>query len=784
MIQVAGGGADLERCPSGDADGDEQIREDDLRAAIASIFGACTAEVPVYDVIRTSSYDFFYPVPDIPLAQAAAIATALEEFGPAGEDELRPFVGELLAQSGVAERIGQVVVYSYDERASQDCEECLATCPARPEGCCVRSPGGDCFCFTRLPTDPPERTAVLVLEEAADELAALDVFRAACRGSTLLSGGVNDLFGPTVGGEPTMPSTGLAALIAQNSTNPPANFDTMSPDRHFGHSFFLPSSKCVFGARAVLRAAPLSSSPFPGSRNDVIHLGFVSPAGQFTGAHWAAYFGTGNTGLPVLLPKQWVPGNYPLPQGATFVLNLAALPGGTSLLSDLDSRRFLDVYVQDDTALDHIDLLVKLCPCPEPTPEPCGLDPDGFTCSGSCPRRGQVCTLRQDADGCECRAATPTPTPTSKPCGVEFEEPGVLFCSGACPNAGEVCVLTGPELCECRPATSTPTRTARRTGTPTKTPTPTRPATATPTRPPSPTPTPGPCGFVAFRMCGGFCPNPTDVCVPLPDDSGCHCVPSSPITPTGTPTVSLTPTRPPTATPTRSPSVTASAPPTVTPTAVTPSTPTVTPTCVGLPNGAVGWWPLDEPSGATAIADLSGSGNHGVPQPGPVNTTFSNGPVTVAGQVGSALSFFSGGEFVEVPHSSAFDLASTDLTIDAWFGAFLPGTPGFGGLPNWLSGHRPVLCHSGQARSEREQRVRTCAPHLGEHATGQSAQRFSGQRLCRPLLLAGQHGTLCAGLLGNRHLQHGPAAIPLASHATLAVRGAVAPRGCDRRPSR
>ncbi len=258
--------------------------------------------------------------------------------------------------------------------------------PARPEGCCVSSPRGDCFCFTRLPSDAPQRVAVLLLEEAADELAAVAVFRAPCKGTTLLSGGVNDLFSPTVGGEPAMPSAGLAALIAQNSSNPPASSDTVTDNRHFGQSFSLPSSQCVFGAWAVLRAGPLSS-PFPGSRNDAIHLGFVNPTGQFTGAHWAAFFGSGNTGLPALLPNQWLPGTYPLPQGATFVLNLGALPGGATLLGDLDSKRFLDVYVLDDTAIHYLDLVAKLCPCPEPSPEPCGLEPGGVQRSVSEPGR-------------------------------------------------------------------------------------------------------------------------------------------------------------------------------------------------------------------------------------------------------------------------------------------------------------------------------------------------------------------------------------------------------------
>ncbi len=53
-------------------------------------------------------------------------------------------------------------------------------------------------------------------------------------------------------------------------------------------------------------------------------------------------------------------------------------------------------------------------------------------------------------------------------------------------------------------------------------------------RGPTPTPTPiPPCGFIGPRMCGGSCPDPTDLCRPLPDDSGCVCQRGP--TPTATP---------------------------------------------------------------------------------------------------------------------------------------------------------------------------------------------------------------------------------------------------------
>ncbi len=155
--------------------------------------------------------------------------------------------------------------------------------------------------------------------------------------------------------------------------------------------------------------------------------------------------------------------------------------------------------------------------------------------------------------------------------------------------------------------------------------------------------------------------------------------PTHTATRTSTPIVTVTPS--PTASPSRTVSGTASATATV-----ALLTPTATPTCVGLPSGAVAWWPLDDPGGATLVVDIGGSAHHGAPTPGPVSSSFGGGPVTVPGQMLTALYFFSGSELVEVAPAPQFDLAQASYTIDAWFAAYLPGTPGFGGLPNWFAG--------------------------------------------------------------------------------------------------
>ncbi len=131
--------------------------------------------------------------------------------------------------------------------------------------------------------------------------------------------------------------------------------------------------------------------------------------------------------------------------------------------------------------------------------------------------------------------------------GVPFQQTGVQSSQ----DLGTLGYTTAPGMC------TTPTATASATASRTRTPTPT---------------VIRPCDFIGPRMCGGSCPNSTDVCLPLPDDTACVCQPGQPI-----------PTETATATFTRPPSFT----PTVTMTPGGPATPTVTPTgCASgpLPN--------------------------------------------------------------------------------------------------------------------------------------------------------------------------------------------------------
>lgn len=110
--------------------------------------------------------------------------------------------------------------------------------------------------------------------------------------------------------------------------------------------------------------------------------------------------------------------------------------------------------------------------------------------------------------------------------------------------------------------------------------------------------------------------------------------------------------------------------PTATPTLV--ATPTPTPPCVPAPPNMVAWWPLDDPAGAATVVDIGlPPANDGVPQPGPVVGPPSGGPDTVPGNLSTsppdgALYFYDPAMRAEVPPAADFDLAASDLTIDAW----------------------------------------------------------------------------------------------------------------------
>jgi Concanavalin A-like lectin/glucanases superfamily len=635
MTLIAGGDEEVSACPAGGAGEDGRITADEIDQAVQNIF-ACGEPVS-YEALAGEFYHIAYPAPVVTLQQAAAIVSALEHAGEMDETQIRTFLAPLLSELGVdAERIGQTEIFA--EREASDCEDCLATCTGR----CVQSPRGDCFCYERLPTDPPARLniAILFLESAVDEQTAFDALRIPCS-DVLLPGGVHDNFSTANGIEPTSQSPGLLALI-QGAGNPPADFDATAIDRIFGQSFTLPPGKCLAAAKLLFRVRPISGNPGPGSRNDLLRLGFVS-AGQFVGASWATYFGTGNTGLPAQLTQQWTPGNFP-PPGVPFVLNLAALQGGTTLLPDLQAKGFLDVYMQDDSSMDYVDLVVRLCNCPTPTPTP-----------SRTPTRTSTAPT-----------ATATPSPSPGPCSIAVCKQttpaggtGFNFSSGFIGLQG---ITVDDGMCVTRPLACGPIFEVFEVSQPTSTLSNVSCMVSS-----------GSFGLFSIlgasvNPTGGFEPGDNQVLFSLNPGTFMQCIFTNILHPTPTSTITATPTT--TLTPTRSATATVTATPPATPTA----TAVGTPTCVAPPPNLVAWWPLDEPAGSTTVVDIGlPLPNNGVPQPGPIEPfpPGGPGPASVSGNLVTtppdrALYHYTQTAYVEVPHSSDFNLANSNLTIDAW----------------------------------------------------------------------------------------------------------------------
>jgi len=638
MIGVASAVRDIAECPAGDADEDGLISRDELDEAIHSVFLECPAS-PNYSTLGGDIHDLVYSARIVGQEQAAAIVAALDELAHDDEEEIQAAVTLLLEQHGVpAGRIGAIVVYA-DRQNEGECEDCLATC----SGTCVRGPNDRCFCYERLPTDPA-RLVVLLLETAADEQDALIARLRPCIKKSLLTGGVADSFSTANGPEFAAPSPGLIALIQQASGSAPANFDDdSSDDSHFGHTLVLPPGRCVEAATLRLRARPRA---FSSASNDAVHVGFVNPSGQFVGARLSAYFGSGNSGLPVLLPNAWNSGNYPGPAGATIVVNLATVPG---LLAGLDAQRFLDIYIQDDTLVDYIQLIYRLCNCPTPTPTPTPTHTPGpctlAICKQSIPAGVNGFTFSSAFSGLQ------GITVDDGLCVVNTVACGALF------DIYEV-VQTGQALTNIA------------------------------------------CSFLTgngtFSMpggaTGGFDPGDNLVLFSIAPGGFLECNFTNRVDPTLTPTPTRTPTRTGTATRTSTPTSTATRPstpvPTITatPTHTRTATPTRTatvpmsPTCVPPPQGMAGWWPLDDAPGATVVVDIGlPPADDGDPRPITVDPFPPNGdgPASVAGNlvgppVDTAFFIYGAATYAEVPHAAHLDVASSDLTIDAWVSP-LPG---------------------------------------------------------------------------------------------------------------
>ena len=172
---------------------------------------------------------------------------------------------------------------------------------------------------------------------------------------TVLSAGTvtDDFTGP----EPATPSPALVQRLPAGT--PLKGFDSCQTDSVFAHTFSqLPP--CIVGAQLRIRLKACGSQA---ADNDTIGLSFTLPDGTLLTNRWGRYIGAGNA-FAGLLGSQWSPGSV-----ATFTWNLNALPNAdgsfTDLIPQLAQLGFLDITVQDDSAVDFIELRIVSCCCPQ-----------------------------------------------------------------------------------------------------------------------------------------------------------------------------------------------------------------------------------------------------------------------------------------------------------------------------------------------------------------------------------------------------------------------------------
>jgi hypothetical protein len=134
------------------------------------------------------------------------------------------------------------------------------------------------------------------------------------------------------------------ALNAAFPTAQWKDFNDATPNRFVGNTFTgLPAD--ITRAELVVRAKPHQDTPF----NDSINLGLVPPNQFVVSSHFASLpeaHGTWDIGV-----------NGP----TTFTLELSPYQ---ILLGQMSSQHTLDVLIQDDTAVDYMELRVWVCPPP------------------------------------------------------------------------------------------------------------------------------------------------------------------------------------------------------------------------------------------------------------------------------------------------------------------------------------------------------------------------------------------------------------------------------------
>jgi len=163
-------------------------------------------------------------------------------------------------------------------------------------------------------------------------------------------------------------------------------------------------------------------------------------------------------------------------------------------------------------------------------------DADTGNCGGGiCTTIDEVCVVKGDQSGCECKseAATTTLPPPPSPVLIYCEEyTAEIGCGGLCPS-GEICRPTPPGTCRCKPfcENSAPecdgvclleNERCRQKGDGSGCECGEGTTTTLPSASPSPSPSPTQCYSADPASCRGICPPETE-CVLHEDDNYCYC---------------------------------------------------------------------------------------------------------------------------------------------------------------------------------------------------------------------------------------------------------------------
>jgi hypothetical protein len=196
--------------------------------------------------------------------------------------------------------------------------------------------------------------------------------------STNLVGSVDNF----AGAEPATPSVNLRTRLTGLDLR---GFDDALTDAWFGHTV---SNLSMFAADVTLRIRMRTVAGMP--QNDTIILGFAGPGGALRPEQWSRYLGF------VSGVDNGLFGGSPWSNATNeFVLNLGALPNRTGPATDLVGaiRRYgyLDIMVQDDTAIDFIKLEVRSCQCRPDIVQPVATGFCGATVNFQTPVFTDVC---------------------------------------------------------------------------------------------------------------------------------------------------------------------------------------------------------------------------------------------------------------------------------------------------------------------------------------------------------------------------------------------------------